>query len=94
MTESVPAERRRAVTATDAERSPDNIAPVVAYLASERSSWINGRIVSSRGYEVALYNIPQPVITIVGTGPWDVDALAVQMEHSLRPALSKDATHR
>jgi NAD(P)-dependent dehydrogenase (short-subunit alcohol dehydrogenase family) len=94
MTESVPTERRRAVTVTDAERSPDNIAPVVAYLASEQSGWINGQIVSSRGYEVALYNIPQPVITIVGTGPWDVDALAGQMERSFGPALGKDATHR
>jgi NAD(P)-dependent dehydrogenase (short-subunit alcohol dehydrogenase family) len=94
MTESVPTERRRAVTATDAERSPDNIAPVVAYLASEQSGWINGQIVSSRGYEVALYNIPRPVITIVGTGPWDVDALAGQMERSFGPALGKDATHR
>jgi NAD(P)-dependent dehydrogenase (short-subunit alcohol dehydrogenase family) len=94
MTESVPTERRRAATATDAERSPDNIAPVVAYLASEQSGWINGQIVSSRGYEVALYNIPQPVITIVGTGPWDVDALAGQMERSFGPALGKDATHR
>ncbi|MGA8453823.1 MAG: SDR family NAD(P)-dependent oxidoreductase [Streptosporangiaceae bacterium] len=94
MTESVPTERRRAVTATDAERSPDNIAPVVAYLASEQSGWINGQIVSSRGYEVALYNIPQPVITIVGTGPWDVDALAGHMERSFGPALGKDATHR
>lgn len=94
MTESVPTERRRAVTATDAERSPDNIAPVVAYLASEQSGWINGQIVSSRGYEVALYNIPQPVITIVGTGPWDVDALAGQMERSFGPALGKGATHR
>jgi NAD(P)-dependent dehydrogenase (short-subunit alcohol dehydrogenase family) len=94
MTESVPTERRRAVTATDAERSPDNIAPVVAYLASEQSGWINGQIVSSRGYEVALYNIPQPVITIVGTQAWDVDALAGQMERSFGPALGKDATHR
>ena len=94
MTESVPTERRRAVTATDAERSPDNIAPVVAYLASEQSGWINGQIVSARGYEVALYNSPEPVITIVGTGPWDVDALAGQMERSFGPALGKDATHR
>jgi NAD(P)-dependent dehydrogenase (short-subunit alcohol dehydrogenase family) len=94
MTESVPTERRRAVTASDAERSPGNVAPVVAYLASEQSGWINGQVVSSRGYEVALYNIPQPVITIVGTGPWDVDALAGQMERAFGPALGKDATHR
>src|SRR5271170_1094575 len=68
MTDSVPAGRRRRATASDAERSPDNIAPVVAYLASEESGWINGRIVHVSGYEVALYNNPEPVITIVGTG--------------------------
>jgi NAD(P)-dependent dehydrogenase (short-subunit alcohol dehydrogenase family) len=89
MTESVPAERRRAVTASDAERSPDNIAPVAAYLASEQSGWINGQIVSARGYEVALYNSPEPVITIVGTGPWDPDALAGQVERSFGPALGR-----
>jgi NAD(P)-dependent dehydrogenase (short-subunit alcohol dehydrogenase family) len=89
MTESVPAERRRAVTTSDIERSPDNIAPVVAYLASEQSGWINGQIVSARGYEVALYNSPEPVIRIVGTGPWDVDALAGQVERSFGPALGR-----
>jgi NAD(P)-dependent dehydrogenase (short-subunit alcohol dehydrogenase family) len=89
MTESVPAERRRAVTAPDAERSPDNVAPVVAYLASEQSGWINGQIVSARGYEVALYNSPEPVIRIIGTGPWDVDALAGQVERCFGPALGR-----
>jgi NAD(P)-dependent dehydrogenase (short-subunit alcohol dehydrogenase family) len=91
MTESVPAERRRSVTAPDAERSPDNVAPVVAYLASEQSGWINGQIVSARGFEVALYNTPEPVIRIVGTGPWDVDALAVQVERAFGPALGRRA---
>jgi NAD(P)-dependent dehydrogenase (short-subunit alcohol dehydrogenase family) len=89
MTESVPTERRRAVTASDAERSPDNIAPIVAYLASEQSGWINGQIVSARGYEVALYNTPQPIITIAGTQPWDVDALASQVERSFGPTLGR-----
>jgi NAD(P)-dependent dehydrogenase (short-subunit alcohol dehydrogenase family) len=89
MTESVPAERRRAVTASDAERSPDNIAPIVAYLASAQSGWINGQIVSARGYEVALYNTPQPIITIVGTEPWDVDKLASQVERSFGPTLGR-----
>ncbi len=89
MTESVPAERRRTVTASGAERSPDNIAPIVAYLASEQSGWINGQIVSARGYEVALYNTPQPIITIAGTQAWDVDALASQVERSFGPALGR-----
>jgi NAD(P)-dependent dehydrogenase (short-subunit alcohol dehydrogenase family) len=89
MTDSVPAERRRQVTAPDAERSPDNVAPVVAYLASEQSGWINGQIVSARGYEVALYNSPEPVIRIIGTGPWDPDALAGQVERCFGPALGR-----
>jgi NAD(P)-dependent dehydrogenase (short-subunit alcohol dehydrogenase family) len=87
MTDSVPAERRRSVTASEAERSPDNVAPLVAYLASEQSGWINGRIVHARGYEVALYNNPEPVARIIGTGPWDLDALAGQMERSFGPLL-------
>jgi NAD(P)-dependent dehydrogenase (short-subunit alcohol dehydrogenase family) len=89
MTESVPAERRRPATAPDAERSPDNVAPVVAYLASEQSGWINGQIVSARGYEVALYNSPEPVVRIIGTGPWDLDALAGQVERCFGPVLGR-----
>jgi NAD(P)-dependent dehydrogenase (short-subunit alcohol dehydrogenase family) len=89
MTESVPAERRRAASASDAERSPDNVAPVVAYLASEQSGWINGQIVSARGYEVALYNRPEPIVRIIGTGPWDVDALAGDVERSFGPTLGR-----
>jgi NAD(P)-dependent dehydrogenase (short-subunit alcohol dehydrogenase family) len=87
MTDSVPAERRRSGTASEAERSPDNVAPLVAYLASEQSGWINGRIVHARGYEVALYNNPEPIIRIIGTGPWDLEALAGQMERSFGPLL-------
>src|SRR5580658_8323950 len=37
MTDSVPVERQRSRSASNDERSPDNVAPVVAYLASERS---------------------------------------------------------
>jgi NAD(P)-dependent dehydrogenase (short-subunit alcohol dehydrogenase family) len=87
MTDTVPDERRRTRIAADEERSPDNIAPVVAYLASDRSGWINGRIVHSAGYEVSLYNNPEPVSRIIGTGPWAVDDLAAQVERSFGPLL-------
>src|SRR6202453_2192147 len=77
MTDSVPTDRRRARTASaEDERSPDNVAPIVAYLASERSGWITGRVIHSMGYEVSLYNNPEPISRIIGTGPWgDPDAL-------------------
>ena len=91
MTDSVPESRRRAPAAPAAARSPDNVAPVVAYLASEQSGWINGRIVHASGYEVALYSNPEPVVRIVGTGPWDVEALATQVERSFGPVLGRGA---
>src|SRR6202012_806843 len=45
----------------DLRMSPDNIAPVALYLASERSDWLSGRVISSPGFEVGLYENP-PVI--------------------------------
>jgi len=92
MTASVPAERRRAGSPANAsadQRSPDNVAPVVTYLASERSGWITGRIIHVSGYEVALYNNPEPLIRLIGTGPWDADALAAQVERSFGPLLGR-----
>ncbi len=94
MTESVPGDRRRVRPGIADERSPDNVAPLVAYLASERSGWITGRIVHAAGYEVALYNNPEPVIRLVGAGPWSLDALAEQVERSFRPKLGHPAPGR
>ena len=89
MTESVPDGRRRVRPDTTEERSPDNVAPLVAYLASERSGWITGRIVHAAGYEVALYDNPHPVSRVVGAGPWSLDALARQVERSFGPILGR-----
>jgi NAD(P)-dependent dehydrogenase (short-subunit alcohol dehydrogenase family) len=91
MTDSVPSDRRRAGTAAAAadERSPDNVAPIVAYLASERSGWINGRIIHSAGYEVALYNNPEPISRVIGVGRWDADELGDQVERAFGPILGR-----
>jgi NAD(P)-dependent dehydrogenase (short-subunit alcohol dehydrogenase family) len=88
MTATIPSERRRTRPEED-EWSPDNVAKVVAYLASERSGWLTGRIVHSSGYEVSLYNIPAPVIRLIGQQPWRLDDLADEMERSFRPAAGR-----
>lgn len=93
MTDSIPEGRRRQ-RAPDAERSPDNIATVVAYLASERSGWLTGRIVHSAGYEVALYSNPQPVVRLLGSEPWSLDELADQVERSFPAMLGGPAPAR
>jgi NAD(P)-dependent dehydrogenase (short-subunit alcohol dehydrogenase family) len=91
MTSSVPAERRRAGFPAEAPAvmSPDNVAPIVGYLASERSGWITGRIIHTAGYEVSLYSNPEPVTRIIGTVPWEADALAEQVERSFGPQLGR-----
>jgi NAD(P)-dependent dehydrogenase (short-subunit alcohol dehydrogenase family) len=90
MTDSVPVERQRSRSASNDERSPDNVAPVVAYLASERSGWINGRVIHSMGYEISLYSNPEPIVRIIGTAPWDDDEeLAAQVERSFGPQLGR-----
>ena len=90
MTASIPTDRRRAgARRGNDEKSPDNVAPVVAYLASDRSGWITGRIIHSAGYEVSLYNNPEPVSRIVGTGPWDPDTLSDQVERAFGPILGR-----
>ena len=89
MTDSVPGERRRIRPDAD-EWSPDNVAPIVAYLASERSGWITGRIIHASGYEISLYSNPEPVVRIIGTQPWDdEDELAAQVERSFGPQLGR-----
>ncbi len=88
MTDSIPTDRRRTDRASDedARRSPDNVAKVVAYLASARSGWLSGRIVHSSGFEVSLYNNMSPVVRLLSQEPWELDDLADQVERSFRPA--------
>jgi NAD(P)-dependent dehydrogenase (short-subunit alcohol dehydrogenase family) len=88
MTDSIPTVRRRSDRPSDedARRSPDNVATVVAYLASERSGWLTGRIVHSAGFEVSLYNNMAPVVRLIGQEPWELDELGEQVERSFKPA--------
>jgi NAD(P)-dependent dehydrogenase (short-subunit alcohol dehydrogenase family) len=88
MTESVPEDRRGTghPSREDESQSPDNVAKTVAYLASERSGWLNGRIIFSSGFEVSLYNNASPVVRLLSQQPWQLDELATQVEKSFRPA--------
>jgi len=88
MTDSIPTDRRRTDRPSDedARRSPDNVAKVVAYLASERSGWLTGRIVHSAGYEVSLYSNMAPTVRLIAEQPWELDDLAGEVERSFRGA--------
>jgi hypothetical protein len=88
LTATIPADRRLSEIdeSVRPEMSPDNIAPVALYLASERSDWLTGRVVSSMGFDVGLYENPQLIRQLSAPGPWQYDRLAAAIERSFRPA--------
>jgi len=89
LTATIPVDKRvrgdEAPTAEDARMSPDNIAPVALYLASERSDWLTGRVISAAGFEVGLYENPQIIRQLSAPEPWAYDRLATAIEGSFRP---------
>jgi NAD(P)-dependent dehydrogenase (short-subunit alcohol dehydrogenase family) len=72
MTQRLPSERRGASTATP----PEAIAPVVAFLGSDRAAHITGQVIGVRGDEVAVYSHPAPVRTATRANGWTPEALA------------------
>ncbi|GAA3702191.1 SDR family oxidoreductase [Arthrobacter ginkgonis] len=67
------------------EMSPDNIAAVALYIASEDSKWLSGRVVSAEGYKVGLYANPEEISSVEADAPWDIDELGAAVEASFRP---------
>ncbi|RZT87668.1 NAD(P)-dependent dehydrogenase (short-subunit alcohol dehydrogenase family) [Pseudonocardia sediminis] len=69
----------------DPSRSPDNIAELVLYIASERSDWLSGRVLGSMGFTIGVYQNPTVIGEATSDGPWSFDDLASQMESNVRP---------
>jgi NAD(P)-dependent dehydrogenase (short-subunit alcohol dehydrogenase family) len=89
MTSSIPDERRSAMLDEEnQEMSPDNVAPAVAYLATDRSDWCTGQVIQARGYTIGLYNIPAIIREIASPGPWDLDTAFDMIERNFTPAVS------
>jgi NAD(P)-dependent dehydrogenase (short-subunit alcohol dehydrogenase family) len=70
MTERLSADRR-----AQAAAPPEAVAPVVAFLASDRAAHITGQIVHVRGNQVSLWSHPAPVRAVTSREGWTPDAL-------------------
>src|SRR5436190_9782955 len=84
MIDSIPTRRQEALDqhgklpselAKGTERDPDNVAPLVVYLASEEAGHINGQVFGSWGYTYALLEQPRPAAAIRADHRWTIEAL-------------------
>lgn len=80
MNETVIAEARRREP-----RRAEDVATVVAYLASPAAAWCTGRVIGVGGSEVSLYSDPQITRQIVNGEPWELGVLGETMERVFAP---------
>src|SRR5262249_41654113 len=53
--------------------APENVAPVVAWLASSRSEPITGQVVKVQGGLIQLFQGCRPITTATAEKPWTID---------------------
>jgi len=69
----------------DPERSPNNIAVPVTYIASKESGWLNGWVIGAQGYTLSLMSNPETICQLIRTEPWTVEAAGAAMERAFKP---------
>jgi NAD(P)-dependent dehydrogenase (short-subunit alcohol dehydrogenase family) len=76
------------------ELSPDDVAPMVVYLASEQASGVNGQIFLCAGPSYALVSYPRPVTSIFKESRWTVDELLETVPETLMAGVANPAPPR
>uniref|UniRef100_A0A831THJ4 SDR family oxidoreductase n=1 Tax=Thermorudis peleae TaxID=1382356 RepID=A0A831THJ4_9BACT len=61
--------------AAGTEKDPVNVAPLVAFLASDRAQSVNGYLFGSFGYSIALMSQPKVIKTLRADHRWTVEEL-------------------
>jgi len=90
MIDSIPAqteEEKRRVERFQ-QMTPEKIAPLVVYLASDRAEGITGQIFGVRNNEVFLFNQPRPVRAIHRSDGWTPQRLDEQLKGAFGPSLT------
>jgi len=66
---------------------PEQIAPMVTYLASDQASEISGQIFGVRGNEIYLYSQPRPIRTLHRSDGWTPESLS-QIDQAWRSSFT------
>jgi NAD(P)-dependent dehydrogenase (short-subunit alcohol dehydrogenase family) len=87
---SIPAETEaeKARVAKFQQMTPEKVAPLVVYLASDRASGVSGQIFSVRNNEIFLFSQPRPVRTMHKPDGWTPQAIDAQINGAFAEALT------
>ncbi len=90
MIDSIPAEteQEKARVARIREMTPEKIAPLTVYLASDRAEGITGQIFSVRNNEIYLFNQNRPIRTLHRSDGWTPEKLAAQLKGAFGPSFT------
>jgi len=70
---------------------PEDVAPLVTYLATEQAANINGRVFYASGGQLSLFSNPEMVKNIYKQGRWTLDELMGLMPRTLAQGLMNPA---
>jgi NAD(P)-dependent dehydrogenase (short-subunit alcohol dehydrogenase family) len=90
MIDSIPAEtpEEKARVEKIQQMTPEKIAPLTVYLASDQADGITGQIFGVRNNEIFLFNQPRPVRTIHRSDGWTPEKIAAQLKGALGPSFT------
>jgi NAD(P)-dependent dehydrogenase (short-subunit alcohol dehydrogenase family) len=90
MIDSIPAETEEEKKRVERfqQMTPEKIAPLVVYLASDRAEGISGQIFAVRNNEIFLFNQPRPVRSMHRGEGWTPETLDQQLKGAFGPSLT------
>ena len=90
MVQSIPTEdeKEKARVERASQVTPEKVAPLVVYLASEAADGISGQILSARNNEIYLFNANRPIRTLHRSDGWTPQRLAEQLKGAFGASLT------
>jgi NAD(P)-dependent dehydrogenase (short-subunit alcohol dehydrogenase family) len=90
MIESIPAQTEAEKKRVErlAQMTPDKVAPLCVYLASEAAAGISGQIFSVRNNEIFLFNQPRPIRVMHRSEGWTPQTIGEQLKGAFGPSFT------